>query len=449
MGDGMLGALLSNRSLGSPGPSRSLRAGRFLNVLGGCAAALVLGLQPGCSSQRAAIREPVGQAAPQPLDAATVNARLKAVQVRMGQLVERRPMDEPGRAELLRIRAELLDLLPVAPRPASVHFILSGILMLLGDKHGTLEQVERAIALAPEDPAFHRSRGILLSMEGRPSEGVEEFQKTVTLDPQDVRSWQILGQALLELNRLPEAEAAARKALERHPDDIELLETLGVALSQQDKREEALGIYQKTITLDPKSARGYYNLGQTYQLMGRYQESRTAFLRVVEKEPDDYRAHSKLVQLNQALGDLSARDRALETVYALYRAGKIQSERFCREQTTIGPYKLMIMEHFELKGPLAVKYVFHILDESGNDSDARLSLGSYEVTNKVMDQAGSLPAGTRLYHLDYYRETKTHRMHSTFGFFKGAPGYDELRKIVEDVLLERRPAMSSSTVPIH
>lgn len=434
MGDGMLGTLLVDRALG-----------RF------AAAALALTLQIGCSAQRAAVREEAAVTAPAPAAAdAGADAerqKLKGIQRRFGQLADRNVRDEQALAEAARLRAELEEMLPTAQRPSSVHYLLSGVMVMLGDKEGALHHGSRAVELSPKDARLRCAKAMLLGMLGRRAEGIEELRQAVELDPQDMESWHMLGDALLDSNRQAEAEAAMRKAIERKPDDLTSLETLGAALIQQDKHEEALRIFQKTLTLNPSLARGYYNIGQTYQLMGRHQESRTAFQRAVELEPDDYRARSKLVQLAQALGDLPARDRELATLYTMHRAGQIKSETFCREQMTIGTNKLMVMEHFELKGPRPVKYVFHILDETGAHSTARFSLGSYDVTNKAMQQTGQQPAGTRLFHLDYYRETPDESFHATFGFFNGAPSYDEVRKIVEDALHERRAPMSMSRVP--
>jgi hypothetical protein len=88
---------------------------------------------------------------------------------------------------------------------------------------------------------------------------------------------------------------------------------------------------------------------------------------------------------------------------------------------------------------MMVIYSFVVLDDKGEQA-FKLSLGSYEFTNKVALELGERPADKRVYHLDLYRATA----HETHGFFLGQPGYDLVRARVAEVLAGKSKASSSS-----
>jgi hypothetical protein len=96
----------------------------------------------------------------------------------------------------------------------------------------------------------------------------------------------------------------------------------------------------------------------------------------------------------------------------------------------------MAFEHFELKGERALRYVFSILDATGQAEDWRISLGSYNFTNNVWRETTkpTPKEGERLFHLDGYFKGGSH---ATFGMFAPEPTYDEVRARVIKILEEK------------
>jgi len=104
----------------------------------------------------------------------------------------------------------------------------------------------------------------------------------------------------------------------------------------------------------------------------------------------------------------------------------------------------MAFEHFELKGDRGLRYVFSILDRTGNAEEFRISLGSYELTNSVWREK-TIPKpkyGQRLFHLDGYFANG----HAPYGMFSTEPSYDETRRIVVEILEGKLKASSSTTI---
>ena len=187
-----------------------------------------------------------------------------------------------------------------------------------------------------------------------------------------------------------------------------------------------------------------WNAGMAAYFNGDGTRAAEYWTRLKSSSPLDWRVRAKLIQAYTLSGET---DKAQSEHKELLALEKKQPELFdkpyfCREQFEAGGRKVMSMEYFHLTPPRALKYAFLVLDEEGEKVDYRLSLGSYEATNEFMRETGSLEDGERAFHLDgYYKNDTTH---STFDFYKGEPSYEDIRKVVVDILEGRRKPISSS-----
>lgn len=189
----------------------------------------------------------------------------------------------------------------------------------------------------------------------------------------------------------------------------------------------------------------FWNLGLSATETGDNAKALKAWRAYRAAAPNNWQGRAKLVQAYQALGNLEARDRERAALVALWKQGidgaLAKQEVFCREQFRYGGRKLMALEYFDPAGPKIVVYSFNVLDAAG-DTESRISLGSYELTNQIALELGERPKDKRLYHLDQYQGS-THR---TFGFFLGQPSYEVVRAAALDVLSGKSQASSSSTI---
>lgn len=156
-----------------------------------------------------------------------------------------------------------------------------------------------------------------------------------------------------------------------------------------------------------------------------------------------------MIQSYQALGKSIERDAERAELIQLRQTGKSEELsnqlQYCREQFEVNGLKVMVFEHFELKGERALRYVFSVLNEGGTGEEYRISLGSYDFTNSVWRETTKPKPkeGERLFHLDGYYKWG----HSTFGMFAPEPSYEETRAKVVRILEGKNKAMSSSTNP--
>jgi tetratricopeptide (TPR) repeat protein len=233
----------------------------------------------------------------------------------------------------------------------------------------------------------------------------------------------------------PSAEAVAEKAFS---DGNELME--------QRKYKEALARYQEGLAKTPDSTGLLFNGGIAAFMSKDFATAEKLWKSLAELDPEDWQPRAKLVQAYQALGDLKARDEQRHMLLDLRKSGKSEDlnklDFYCREQFEAAGKKVLAFEHFELKGERALRYVFSILDESGEGVAFRISLGSYETTNRISVELGSVKKGERMFHLDGYYKWG----HATYGFFTPEPSYDEVRKRVIGILEKETQPQSHTRI---
>ena len=241
----------------------------------------------------------------------------------------------------------------------------------------------------------------------------------------------------------PAAEAAAEKAFKE-----------GNALMDGRKYAEALARYQEGLRHLPDNSTLLYNASTAALLAGDFNAAAPYLKRLVTKDVDDWQSRAKLIQVYQALGDLKARDAERAVLFDLRkRGGGENKERpelslarqveYCRERLEVAGKKVLAFEHFELKGPRALRYVFSVLDETEEKEAYRISLGSYDTTNNIWAELNEEKAkkGGRLFHLDGYFPGG----HATYAMYHPEPTYDEVRAAVVKILEgEKKPASSTT-----
>lgn len=105
-----------------------------------------------------------------------------------------------------------------------------------------IEVAELAINLAPNDPQTHYALGVLdekTFLAEDLAESLNEFEKAVALAPHDYRLWLALGKSREKSGNAAGAELAVRRALALAPNYAQLQWTLGNILLRQGKTTEA------------------------------------------------------------------------------------------------------------------------------------------------------------------------------------------------------------------
>jgi tetratricopeptide (TPR) repeat protein len=218
-----------------------------------------------------------------------------------------------------------------------------------------------------------------------------------------------------------------------------------VELTNASQHAEAIPLFLIAYRAFPENDAVLWNLGVASAEVNDSHEALKYWLSYRKLKPQDWRAYAKLIQTYQALGDTEARDREQSALFELRRTSSPDSEirkveYFCREQMTIARKKTFAFEFFEPKGDQQVFLMFVISTVSGKE-EFRITLGSYENTNQIAWETGSLSKDKRLYHIDRYDRNG----HSTYGFYETKPSYESVRTKVTEILNNQTKPLSSTT----
>jgi tetratricopeptide (TPR) repeat protein len=164
-------------------------------------------------------------------------------------------------------------------------------------------------------------------------------------------------------------------------------------LLEQGKPAEALVRYKQALSILPGDPSLLFNGGLAAYLTKDFATAAVLWKQLKSSDPQDWQVRAKLIQTYQAMGKLTERDAERVELFQLRKSGKVEElskqARYCREQFEVNKLKVIVFEHFELKGERALRYVFSVLNEAGNDEQFRISLGSYEITNSIWRETTS------------------------------------------------------------
>jgi Flp pilus assembly protein TadD len=166
--------------------------------------------------------------------------------------------------------------------------------------------MERAIGLAPSDPAFRLLYGMKLYEQGRFLDAARELRRAQQAGARDPSLPFFLGSAELENGHFAEAERALREAIAAEPARTAARLFLGKLLLLTGRPADARRELTLAAVLDSGSAPVQLDLGRAAEALGDLDAAETAYRRALSMQPSLSRGHYLLGAL------LSRRRRADE-----------------------------------------------------------------------------------------------------------------------------------------
>jgi tetratricopeptide (TPR) repeat protein len=159
--------------------------------------------------------------------------------------------------EAARLFHECIDLLPADPAPA---LNLASARLALRDIPGALEAAARAVALAPDMPQAHYTRGLAQLAAQQPKEAAASFTAAVQRAPGFADGWVNLGLAHYAMGDPHAAEQAMRRALTVVPGHPAATANLAVFMRLRGGSEEAQALLRDLLRRQPESVEARLNL---------------------------------------------------------------------------------------------------------------------------------------------------------------------------------------------
>ncbi|MEL6961107.1 MAG: adenylate/guanylate cyclase domain-containing protein [Pseudomonadota bacterium] len=159
------------------------------------------------------------------------------------------------------------------------------------DRHQARAAIERAVELAPNDPAVLRTLGNVMSYCGQHQKAVDAFRRSVAIAPFDFHSWGRLGRTLAyggDAGELEEGHAILDRILAHapsHPMVPYWLSFKANAYAREHHYEEAARFARKSVDAQPGYAGAWLTLAYALDQLGRSEEAREAKERARRANP--------------------------------------------------------------------------------------------------------------------------------------------------------------------
>jgi tetratricopeptide (TPR) repeat protein len=148
----------------------------------------------------------------------------------------------------------------------------------------SLDAVEEALKIYPNEKYGLLNKGAALSELGKNEEAIKCFEVITKLDPKYVLAWLNKGNAFINLDKNEEAIKCYDEIITKlDPKYVKAWYNKGIVLGRLGQHEEAIKCYDEIITkLDPKDVDAWYNKGWILDKLSRYQEAIECYDKALE-----------------------------------------------------------------------------------------------------------------------------------------------------------------------
>ena len=175
------------------------------------------------------------------------------------------------------------------PSDVSGWNLLGVVLKLRGKARESLEALQKATCLAPQDAELHNNLGVTYRELGELSAAEDSYRRAIELKPDYAEAHINLGNTRWEFGDFPGAKESYTKAIEAHPDATSTHYRLGVLLYENHQYEEAAKEFE--LAGPPESVD--YSLRCSYAI-----DDATTFFRKLDAAVEQH-------EINAVIGSLS------------------------------------------------------------------------------------------------------------------------------------------------
>jgi len=189
------------------------------------------------------------------------------------------------------------DIVQTFPNSPHAHFELGRVLQDMGRLREAKEQLDRSLALLPNDYLSLTRLGALLADQGDLTGSRTTFERALEIDATDAEAQNNFGIVLDELGELPKAKTHLERAVAINPEYALAQGNLGIVLGRLGDVTGAEAHLEKSLKIDPQQPSMHDSLGDIFLKAGKMTEARTRFEQALRLDPDDARARRGLAGL--------------------------------------------------------------------------------------------------------------------------------------------------------
>lgn len=231
-------------------------------------------------------------------------------------------------------QAEKLYRAIIESQPRNINALhMLGVLLAQKNEIGEgVALIERAAALAPDNPEILSALGTMLHNAGRLPESGAIFQKALFAAPGHTGALYGLGTVRMAAGDLQGARTALETAAAGDPGHLNAALNLGNVLLKLGEAEAALACYDEIISRHPAAALIHHNRADALRRLGRMEDVREALETAVRLNPDVAAGYNNLAAFHLEAGRTGEAADLLEATLAknpdnpetLFRLGTVR-----------------------------------------------------------------------------------------------------------------------------
>jgi protein O-GlcNAc transferase len=147
------------------------------------------------------------------------------------------------------------------------------------------EWVDRAMAVNPDNAAFHVTRGNVYADLNANQNAITSYDRALAVNPDSAEVLNSRAIALFRAGLYEEAAASCDRALAVRPEYAEAHYNRGIVLAHLNRHAEALASYDRAIAFNPGYAEAFSNRGVVLTELQRHDEALVSYDRALEIRP--------------------------------------------------------------------------------------------------------------------------------------------------------------------
>jgi protein O-GlcNAc transferase len=189
------------------------------------------------------------------------------------------------------------------------HAALGSMLAVAGDFENAQKALKLALSIQPNDVETLFNLGLIcLNLEVE-KEAVDAFNRAVQLAPMEPALHAKLGVALHQTGAFDKAIEAYSESIRLDPSNAEVIFNLGLSQVRQSDLNEALKSFEKTVQIAPDYQLAYSQICNLKRTSGEYEEAVIAGRKAISLNPEDLKT---LMDLSYALSGTGETAEAVE-----------------------------------------------------------------------------------------------------------------------------------------
>jgi tetratricopeptide (TPR) repeat protein len=187
----------------------------------------------------------------------------------------------------------------------------------LGVFEDALVDLNQAVKLNPDDPAFLIALGAAWLKKPDLFAGEQVFRRALQIQPDNAQAQMYLGYVLYKQKKFGEAKPYLEKTIKADAKLPEPFYYLGLILQEENEDEQAVTFLERAIAVSPAFANAHVALGASYLKVKDYQRAQKELELGAKLNPDDSKAHYQLAVLYARLKDPKRAQAEMEIVERL------------------------------------------------------------------------------------------------------------------------------------